>query len=101
MDFIKAEELMDALYEHTHFIIGTLYTDKSTIPLYFDLCKVYDTVNHIILNQKLYACGIGFRKYAIKLHGALVKVAYHNTKFQRTLDYHLLLIYIFIQFKGK
>lgn len=56
--FLQGRGTDDALFEHVRFLTETLEAGRSAVAVYFDIRKAFDTVNHSILLQKLYACGI-------------------------------------------
>lgn len=55
--FLPGKGTDDALFNYISYITKNLEEGRSVVAIYLDLCKPFDTVDHRILLQKLYACG--------------------------------------------
>ena len=82
-DSVPAIRQNNAAIEITDRIISAMDTNKIPLNIYFDLSKVFDTLDHAILLDQLFHCGI--RGNPLKLISSYLEnrqqfVEFRNTK---------------------
>jgi len=56
--FIKNRSTTDALLKFSNFIYSSIDNNKKTLAVFLDISKAFDSVNHLILLNKLHLSGI-------------------------------------------